>query len=60
MQKSVEKVMHSRTFFASVHILYVIEKEYSSERNPSEVSFVLVTVSLSKSFVFRQTEIIIA
>lgn len=55
MQKSVEKVIHSRTFFASVHILYVIEKEYSnnsSERNPSEVSFVLVTVSLSESFVF--------
>lgn len=47
--------MHSRAFFASVHILYVIEKEYSnnsSERNPSEVSFVLVTVSLSESFVF--------
>lgn len=52
MQKSVEKVLHSRAFFASVHILYVIEKEYSSERNPSEVSFVLVTVSLSESFVF--------
>ena len=44
--------MQSRAFFASVHILYVIEKEYSSERNPSEVSFVLVTVSLSESFVF--------